>query len=59
VAQLEQLKTHDGRVIRIVTEVAGDWEQMARRLDFSEAEVIIIRRDHPNGVVSACTDMFE
>ena len=59
VVQLEQLRTQDGRVIKIVTEVAGDWEQMAQRLDFSEPEVIIIRRSHPNDVESACTDMFE
>ena len=58
VPQLEQLRTHDGRVIKIVTEVAGRWEQMARRLDLKEPEVIIIRRNHPNDVESACTDMF-
>ena len=51
-AQLEQLKTHDGRVIKIVTEVAGDWEQMARRLGFKELEVKIIHKNHPNDVVS-------
>jgi len=60
VAQLEQLRTHDGRVIKIVTEVAGNcsWEQMARRLNFKEPEVNIICKNHPSDVVSACTDMF-
>ena len=57
--QLEKLKTHDGRVIKIVTEVAGNWEQMARRLGFKEPEVKIIHKNHPNDVESACTDMFE
>ena len=57
-ARLEQLRTHNERVIKIVTEVAGVWEQMARTLDFSEAEVIIIQRNHPSDVESACTDMF-
>ena len=57
--QLEQLRTHDGRVIRIVIEVAAHWEQMARRLGFKEPEVRTITRNHPCDVESACTDMFE
>ena len=59
-AQLEQLRTHDGGMIKIVTEVAGNcsWEQMARRLHFKEPEVNIIRKNHPNDVKSACIDML-
>ena len=57
--QLEQLRTHDGRIVKIVTEVAAHWKQMARSLGFKEQEVIIIHRNHPNDVESACIDMFE
>ena len=57
---MEQLRTHDGREITIVTEVAGisNWEEMARRLDFKQSEVNIIRKNHPGDVKSACIDMF-
>ena len=58
VAQLEQLRSPDGKVIKIITEVAGVWEEMARRLDFSEPEVSIISRDHGNSVKLACTNVF-
>ena len=56
--QLQLLRTHDEREIKIVTEVAGMWEWMAGRLGLSDPEVIIIQRNHPNDVESACTDMF-
>jgi len=51
--------THDGRVIKIVTEVAGRWERMARRLNFTEGEVEILQRRHASDVESACTDLFQ
>ena len=56
--QLQLLRTHDEREIKIIREVAGMWEWMAGRLGLSDTEVIIIQRNHPNDVESACTDMF-
>ena len=58
-AQLEHLMTHDGKVITIVTEVAGRWERMARRLNLTEGEVEILQRRHASDVESACTDLFQ
>ena len=58
-AQLEHLVAHDGRVIKIVTEVAGRWEKMARRLNFTEAEIEILQRNHISDVESACSGVFQ
>lgn len=58
VAQLEYLVVHEGRVIKIITEVAARWEKMARRLNFNEGEVEILQRNHAGDVESACTDLF-
>lgn len=57
-SQLEHIMIHNGRVIAVVTEVAGRWERMARALDFSEAEVEILGRNCKNNVELACTDLF-
>ena len=58
VAQLKQLRSHNGKSIKIITEVAAEWEDMARSLDFSDAEVRNNSRDYGNSVELACTNVF-
>lgn len=58
-AHLEYLVAKGGRVLKIVTEVAGRWEKMARSLNFTEGEIEIIQRNHPGDVESACSDVFK
>ena len=45
--------------LKVIEEVASDWEQLAVKLDTPQHLIRNLQRDHPHQCVEACTAMFK
>ena len=56
--QLQLLRGHDGRTVKVINEVSPRWEELAITLQFSSSVISYIKTDYPHSGTSACCCIF-
>lgn len=56
---LQLLKGPDGRKVRIIDEVAPEWEKLAGTLAFEAVEISCIKKDHCQEPVTSCRQVLD
>lgn len=56
--QLQLLRGHDGRTVRVINEVSSRWVELAIALQFSSSVIAYIKADYPHSGTSACCWIF-
>lgn len=57
--ELQLLKGLDGRKVRIIDEVATEWEKLADTLGFEATEISYIQKDHHQQPVASCRQVLD
>ena len=57
--ELQLLKGPDGRKVRIIDEMAPEWEKLADTLGFEATEISCIKKDHRQEPVTSCCLMLD
>ena len=57
--ELQLLSNAEGVKIKVMEEVAAQWDGLALHLDFPQGIINIIKNDYPNQTERACQQMFQ
>lgn len=58
IGRIQYTKKNETKQLRLIDSVAGDWEDVARQLDFDEAKITTFRRAHPADPKGAANAML-
>lgn len=56
--ELQLLRGHDGREVRILDSLAADWEKIAIAIGLETSDINVITRNYPDNVFRACMELF-